>query len=75
MTLYEYLKSLDKPSADGFALRCKTTVGQLRQVSYGNRRAAAGLAVDIERESQGKVTCEELRPDIDWAYLRGSKVA
>lgn len=75
MTLHEFLKGLDKPSLDAFATRCKTTVGQLRQVSYGNRRAGAALAVDIERESGGSVTCEELRPDIDWAYLRGSKAA
>lgn len=75
MTLHEYLKNLSKEAVDGFAKRCNTTAGQLRQVGYGNRRAAAGLAVDIERESAGAVTCEELRPDIDWAYLRGSKVA
>lgn len=28
---------------------------------------------NIERVTLGKVRCEELRPDVDWAYLRGSK--
>lgn len=27
---------------------------------------------DIERISNGYVTCEELRPDVDWAVLRNS---
>jgi DNA-binding transcriptional regulator YdaS (Cro superfamily) len=26
----------------------------------------------IERVTGGKVRCEELRPDVDWAYLRGT---
>lgn len=73
MTLHDYIKALDKPALDAFAARCLTSAGQLKQVAYGNRRASAGLAVCIERETQGVVTCEQLRPDIDWAYLRGSK--
>lgn len=30
---------------------------------------------DIERATQGAVTCEELRPDLaeQWAYLRGTE--
>lgn len=75
MSLHAYIKGLDKSALDGLAKRCDTTAGQLKQVAYGNRRASGGLAVSIERETQGKVTCEQLRPDIDWAYLRGSKKA
>ncbi len=26
----------------------------------------------IERATAGAVTCEDLRPDVDWAYLRGT---
>jgi len=75
MTLHEYLKAFDKAALEAFAKRCGTSAGQLRQVAYCNRRASAALAVSIERESRGTVTCEVLRPDIDWAYLRGSKAA
>lgn len=70
MTLHEYLKDLDKASIEALAARCKTSVGQLKQVAYGFRRASPVLAIDLDRETQGKVSCEVLRPDIDWAYLR-----
>jgi DNA-binding transcriptional regulator YdaS (Cro superfamily) len=75
MSLHAYIKTLDKTALAALALRCDTTAGQLKQIAYGNRRASGGLAVSIERETQGKVTCEQLRPEIDWAYLRGSQAA
>ncbi|HDS1679172.1 TPA: helix-turn-helix domain-containing protein [Pseudomonas putida] len=73
MTLSEYLKTMDKEGLDGLARRCGTSVGQLKQVAYGNRRASAGLAVNLDRETGGKILCESLRPDIDWGYLRQGK--
>lgn len=75
MTLHEFLKGLNKADLGVFASRCGTSAGQLRQVAYCNRRASAALAVNIERESKGAVVCEVMRPDIDWAYLRGSEAA
>jgi len=72
MNLHDYIKPLDKQALEIFATRCGTTVGQLRQVAYGYRRPGAALAIGIERESLRAVSCEEMRPDIDWAYLRGS---
>lgn len=41
----------------------------------GKRQLAAEYCPAIERETNGKVRCEELRPDVDWAYLRGSNAA
>lgn len=73
MTLSEYLKTIDKEGIDALARLCGTSVGQLKQVAYGNRRAGAGLAVNLDRETGGEVTCESLRPDIDWGYLRQGK--
>ncbi|MBJ9975292.1 helix-turn-helix domain-containing protein [Pseudomonas sp. S75] len=70
MTLSEYLKTMDKERLEAFANRCGTSIGQLRQVAYGNRRASAGLAVSLDRETGGIIACESQRPDIDWAYLR-----
>ncbi|MBX9762862.1 MAG: helix-turn-helix domain-containing protein [Pseudomonadaceae bacterium] len=75
MNLHAYIKDLDKEALEALAVRCKTSAGQIKQVAYGNRRAGAGLAVCLERETQGAVTCESLREDIDWAYLRGSQAA
>ncbi|BBH44723.1 transcriptional regulator [Pseudomonas sp. KU43P] len=73
MTLSDYLKTMDKEGLDGLARRCGTSVGQLKQVAYGNRRASAGLAVNLDRETGGQILCESLRPDIDWGYLRQGK--
>lgn len=72
MNLHDYIKPFDKQSLENFAASCGTTVGQLKQVAYGYRRPGAALAISIERESSRSVTCEEMRPDIDWAYLRSS---
>lgn len=38
-------------------------------------RVPADRCIDIERVTNGKVTCEQLRPDLAarWAYLRGTE--
>lgn len=72
MNLHDYIKPLDKQALESFAARCGTTVGQLKQVAYGYRRPGASLAISIERESSRSVICEDMRPDIDWGYLRNS---
>lgn len=40
----------------------------------GARQVPAERCPDIERATNGKVTCEELRPDLaeQWAYLRST---
>lgn len=75
MTLHDYIKLLDKTALEGFAARCGTSVGQLKQVAYGYRRPGAALAISIERESNRSIVCEQMRPDIDWAYLRNTQTA
>lgn len=46
----------------------------LSQWSTGARRVPAEHCPGIERETNGAVRCEELRPDLaeQWAYLRGT---
>lgn len=39
----------------------------------GDRRMPADHCPSIERATGGVVRCEELRPDVDWAYLRSTK--
>ena len=75
MNLLDYLKSLTNEQQAAFAAQCQTSAGQLKQVAYGHRRASAALAINVERASDGVVRCEDLRPDIDWAYLRGTAAA
>lgn len=72
MTLLELIRSLDTPSVESLAKRSGTSAGNLKQIAHGFRRAGPGLAINLERESSRAVTCEELRPDVDWAYLRNS---
>lgn len=38
----------------------------------GARPTPAERCLEIEKVTEGVVTCEELRPDVDWAYLRGT---
>lgn len=70
MDLLAYLKSLDKSEREDFARRCNSSVDYLSQIGYGNRTPKADLAVRIEKESGQGVTCEELLPGVDWAYVR-----
>lgn len=41
----------------------------------GGRRVPAPRCPQIERATDRQVTCEQLRPDVDWAYLRQSAAA
>lgn len=72
-TLLAYLNSLDASAREAFAARCGTSIGYLRKAISIGQRIGEGLCIEIDRESAGAVTCEVLRPDVDWAYLRKSK--
>lgn len=39
-------------------------------VSKWRTRMPAERCIEIEKALQGAIRCEELRPDIDWGYLR-----
>ncbi|OQS36662.1 hypothetical protein B0T40_09715 [Chromobacterium haemolyticum] len=41
-------------------------------VSKWRSRVPADRCIELEKLTQGKVRCEDLRPDIDWGYLRGT---
>lgn len=72
MELKTYLETMTLAQRDAFAARCDTTAGHLRNISYGYKPCGESLAINIERESERGVTCEELRPDVDWAVIRGT---
>ncbi len=71
MELKSFYLSMTQDQRDAFAARCETTGGHFRNVVYG-KTCGEKLAIAIERESLGVVRCEEMRPDVDWAYLRGT---
>lgn len=74
MQIKTFLLSMPIPDRESFAQRCKTTAGHLRNCMYGYKKISASLAIEIERESAGTVTVEEMRPDVDWSVIRGSRV-
>lgn len=65
MELKAYIGTLTPEQRDSFALACKTTLGHMRNVMYGQKSCATDLAVHIERESKSAVTRRELRRE-DW---------
>nr|WP_208623333.1 helix-turn-helix domain-containing protein [Ralstonia mannitolilytica] len=46
------------------------TKAAVAQWKLEGRRVPAEHCPVIERLTDGQVRCEDLRPDIDWAYLR-----
>lgn len=71
-TLRIYLNELSVTDQSAFAESCGTSVGYLRKAISTDQKLGEGLAIAIERETKGKVRCEELRPDVDWEFLRGT---
>ena len=69
-TFKDFFFGLVKQDREDFAIKCGTTVGQMRQIAYGNRPCNPSLAINIDRESFGRVLCDELCPDTDWNYIR-----
>lgn len=70
MDLHSYIIKLPIPEREAFAERCETSLGYLMQVAYGNKTCGESLAINIDRESNSLVNCEELRSDVDWTHLR-----
>lgn len=64
MKLRSFLKSITKAEREDFAKRIGTTPAYLEQLRYGFSKPGAKLCSRIEEASGGKVTREELRPDI-----------
>lgn len=68
--LLHYLNSLPPDEREGFAARCHTTVGYLRKACSKGQKLGETLCIRISYESAGAVTCEDLRPDVDWQEIR-----
>jgi DNA-binding transcriptional regulator YdaS (Cro superfamily) len=68
--LREYLKSLGSVEQAEYAERCGTTIGYLRKALCTEPKLGESLAIALDRESNGAVPCEKLRPDVDWEYVR-----
>lgn len=70
MKLNDYIKTTTQSA---FAQLIGVSQGMVYQWINGIRPISAERCPAIEKATNGKVRCEELRPDVDWAYLRGTK--
>lgn len=59
-------------SMQALAKHLGVTKGAVGQWKLPGRRVPAEHCPAIEKLVEGKVRCEDLRPDVDWAYLRGT---
>jgi DNA-binding transcriptional regulator YdaS (Cro superfamily) len=70
-TLRQFLKQLTPDEQVEFARQCGTSIGYIRKAMSINQRFSAELCIQFEQFSQGEIRCEDLRPDINWAVIRG----
>jgi len=71
--LSAYLERDCKGAAARLARRIGVTPVLISQWRAGSRPIPVARCLDIERATSGSVCCEDLRPDIDWSYLRVGK--
>lgn len=72
--LRTYLNGLPVKDQAKYAKRSGTTIAYLRKaLSTQPEKMDAAIVVRLDRESGGEVPCEELRSDIDWAYVRSKQ--
>ncbi|OTQ74725.1 YdaS family helix-turn-helix protein [Gilliamella sp. N-G2] len=66
-----FLKTMKPEEQKKFAFSCGTTINYLRK-KISNRSSNLGIkiCIEIENQSQGKVRCEDLRPDVNWSIVR-----
>lgn len=64
MNFREHYRSLSTEGRKLLADRLDSTTGYLAGIAWGNKKAGAVMCNNIERETNGVVTREELRPDI-----------
>lgn len=70
--ILDYLNALPPAKRDTFARKCGTTVGYLRKAISAKQRLGESIVINMERESGGAIRCEQVRSDVDWAFLRGT---
>jgi len=73
--LRSYINSLPQEARDEFARRVGTSIRYLRKAISKGQKIGSGYAVAIERETAGVVRVEQIRPDVDWAVIRGTAIA
>lgn len=71
MTLLEFVKK-KRGRINEIAQKINIKPIAISRWALGRRQVPADRCPDIEQATGGAVTCEEMRPDINWAILRKS---
>lgn len=72
MELKTYLSNLERGGLSKLAALLDISPSYLSQLSSGSASISEKRCIEIEKATNGAVRCEDLRPDVDWAYLRNS---
>lgn len=76
MSMNAISKAIDcMGSQEQLAKAVELTQAAISQYVTGNKRPSAEVAIRIEAATAGKVTAEEVRPDVPWHVIRGTKAA
>lgn len=73
--LIDFIKTTYSTEAErtAFCEKCGTTWGYVKKIRHTEQLLRESVCINFERESSGTVKCEEMRPDVDWAYIRGTR--
>ena len=69
-TLRLYLSRLSRVQQEQYAAACGTTVNYLRKHLCRRTRMDVPLMARLVAQSQGRVTFDSLRADVDWDEVR-----
>lgn len=70
MDIKPYFFGLSNEDRKIFADKCGATVGHIRNVCYGDRKATTVLAAQFELHSNGMVTVDETLPTHQWHRVK-----
>lgn len=71
MKLSEYIPKHETGAS--FAKRIGVKDSIVSTWRSGVRKVPAERCPEIEKATNGLVTCEEMRPDVDWQFVRNAK--
>lgn len=72
--LLRYINKLGRKERSQFEQSGGVSISYIRKASSTGQRLGAEYCIAIEKATNREVTCEEIRPDIDWEYIRKGEV-
>ena len=74
--LLNHINGMSPAEQEEFAKSCGTSIGYIRKAISTGQKFGESLCMSFEEETDGAITCEELRPDLlkQWAYIRGTNL-